>query len=82
MMNIHQVFDLAPTTPACFHSRTQWTEYLLSAQRYSKAPVLPFSGGEYQAGFNFCKDCTRHHKTEMQAVGQCQPEQFRIKEVA
>lgn len=84
MITIAWVLDAAPPTPACFSSRTVWSEYLLSAQRYSKARVLPFAGGIYQPSYDFCKDCTRAHAAEMSAAGQCNPNKFRIaiKEIA
>lgn len=76
-MNIRQVFDAAPPMPACFSSRTVWSEYLHSAQRYSKARVLPFSGGVFNPDFQFCKDCTRPHAEQMALAGKCSPNKFR-----
>ena len=75
--NIAQVLDAAPPTPGCFPDRLQWSEYLLSAQRYSKARVLPFSNGIFQNAFDFCKDCTRAHESEMALAGKCNPNKFR-----
>lgn len=75
--NIAQVLVAAPPTPACFSSRTVWSEYLLAAQKYSKARVLPFANGIFQPAYNFCKDCTRAHEAEMSASGKCHPNKFR-----
>lgn len=75
--NIAQVLDAAPPTPACFPDRLQWSEYLLSSQRYSKSRVLPFANGIFQPAFVFCKDCTRAHEAEMSASGKCNPHKFR-----
>ena len=77
-MHIKQVLDAAPPTPACFSSRTVWSEYLHSAQRYSKARVLPFAGGVFNPEFQFCKDCTKPHAAAMAEAGKCNPAKFQI----
>ena len=83
-MNIKAVFDLAPPTPACYPSRTAWSEYLNSAQRDGSAK--PFINGVYRPSFNFCKCCTSGFASGMAAVGKCQPNKFRalvlVKEAA
>lgn len=77
--HIADVLTAAPPTPGCFPDRLQWSEYLLSAQRYSKARVLPFAGGIYQPSWNFCNDCTRAHEAAMSAAGKCKPTMFLVK---
>jgi hypothetical protein len=76
--NIAQVLDAAPPTPGCFPDRLQWSEYLLSAQKYSKSRVLPFAGGIFQPAFDFCRDCTHAHRAEMSASGKCNPNKFLV----
>lgn len=82
-MNIKQVLDAAPPTPACFSSRTVWSEFLSSAQR---GGAKPFMQGVYRPKFNYCSECTRDFKAGMQEVGKCDPNKFRVlvvvKEVA
>lgn len=75
--NIAQVLDAAPPTPECFTDRLAWSEYLLASQKYTKARVLPFTGGIFQPEFMFCKDCTLAHEVEMSAAGKCNPNKFR-----
>ena len=87
-MNIKAVFDLAPPTPACFASRTAWSEYLNSAQRDSGARLYakPFLDGVYRPTFNFCIGCLPEFKAGMREAGKCQPNKFRalvlVKEAA
>ncbi|WP_114973385.1 hypothetical protein [Rhodoferax ferrireducens] len=76
--NIAQVLDAAPPTPACFPDRLQWSQVLLSAQKYTKARVLPFSkAGIYQPEYSFCRDCTTQHAAQMALAGKCNPNKFR-----
>lgn len=74
-MNIKQVLDLAPPTPACFASRTAWSEFLNSAQQgYPK----PFVKGVFRPTFNYCAECTRDFKEGMEVAGKCHPDKFRV----
>lgn len=73
-MNIKHILDVAPPTPACYASRTAWSEYLHTAQRTSSKP---FVRGVYRPAFNFCSECTRDFKEGMAAVGKCNPDKFR-----
>lgn len=76
-MNIAQVIDMAPPTPACFPDRLMWSEYLLSAQQ-SKIAVRPFDDrGVYRPTYNFCRECTQQHEAQMALAGKCQPNKFR-----
>ena len=74
-MNIKAVFDLAPPTPACFASRTAWSEFLFSAQQ---AYPKPFVKGVFRPSFNFCSDCPSDFKAGMAAANKCHPSMFRI----
>jgi hypothetical protein len=75
-MNIRLVLDVAPPTPACFSSRTVWSEYLLAAQRSRKVHGAPFVNGIFNPAWSFCKDCSGEHKASMQASSKCQPNKF------
>jgi hypothetical protein len=78
-MNIRLVLDVAPPTPACFSSRTAWSEYLLAAQRSRKVYALPFDGAVYRTSFNFCVDCSGEHKALMQLASKCLPAKFHVR---
>lgn len=70
-MDIKLIRVIAPPTPACFHDRLAWSEYLHSAQAHKVGKSRPFEGGLYQAGFNFCRDCLAGHRADMTRQSRC-----------
>lgn len=64
-----KVFVIAPPAPKCFETRTQWVEYLASAQGSGK--TKPFKREQYQTNFNFCLDCTQIKAHEMTRQSRC-----------
>jgi hypothetical protein len=74
-MDRRVIFLKAPPAPRCFESRSQWVEFLSSAQAAGK--VLPFKGGEYRPEFQFCSDCSAQHAHAMHLQGRCDPNTYR-----
>lgn len=74
-MNIEDVRDASPPTPACFSDRSQWAAYLHQCQG-GRPRQAPFRDGIYRPIFNFCKDCTPEHARAQTGKGRCRPQQF------
>ena len=75
-MDIKLIRIVAPPTPACFHDRLSWTEYLGSAmdsKAHRSGHVPPFIDGRFNEAFSHCIDCLHDHRREMCAQGRCHP---------
>ena len=74
-MDIKRIRIVAPPTPACFHDRLAWAEYLNAAMEDKlKSPLTrPFVDGRFNEQFSHCIDCIPEHRRQMCREGRCKP---------
>ena len=74
------VDDLAPAPPLCFLNKVHWIEYLYSAaasqNNRGEQKIILIVEGEpvINKAYDFCEDCTAHHRRAMVKVNQCHPD--------
>ena len=74
------VDDLAPAPPSCFLNKLHWIEYLYSAaasqnnRGEQKIILIVDESPTINKDYDFCEDCTAHHRRAMLKVGQCAPD--------
>jgi hypothetical protein len=78
MSRTKTVHLLAPVSPPCFSTRSQWLEYLTHAAMYQRpGHDGPLQGkGDstvFNSNFNFCHDCTLAHRSAMVRAERCRP---------
>lgn len=78
MSRTKTVHLLAPVSPPCFSTRSQWLEYLTHAAMYQRpghdGPLSGKGDGTvFNSNFNFCHDCTMAHRTAMVSAERCRP---------
>jgi len=74
-LDIKVIRIVAPPTPACFHDRLAWTEYLHAAMEDKLKSHLtrPFVNGRFNEQFSHCVDCITAHRQQMCREGRCKP---------
>lgn len=75
-----RVMELAPPHPPCFEDQREWRQYLLWCVRSVEIkPIKVASSGA--ASFNheleFCADCCKAHRVEMELQERCRPSWLR-----
>lgn len=78
MSRTKTVHLLAPVSPPCFSTRSQWLEYLTHAAMYQRpghdGPLLGSGDSTvFNTNFNFCHDCTLAHRAAMAHAERCRP---------
>lgn len=78
MSRTKTVYLLAPVSPPCFSTRSQWLEYLVHAAMYQRpghdGPLTGRGDGTaFNSNFNFCHDCTQAHRNAMARAERCRP---------
>lgn len=74
-MDIRKIRIVAPPTPACFHDRLAWAEYLATAMdaKVKSEATRPFVNDRFNERFSHCTDCLPKHRVQMCREGRCHP---------
>lgn len=79
-LNTVRVEELAPPHPPCFEDQREWRSWLVWCLRSAEIQPLKLVKGS-QPSFNyeteFCADCSRAHRTEMELQERCRPNWLR-----
>lgn len=79
-LSTQRIEALAPPHPPCFEDQREWNAWLVWCMRSNEIhPIKVVKNGA--ATFNheteFCADCSREHRTEMQLQERCRPSWLR-----